>query len=88
MLHAYFISKLECRKELCFELTKENEMISLNADGEIIRAEKGDMVFFPSGSRHGLIGCGSEDCTYYEIFSPPRVDYVAGWIGKTQLRWD
>ena len=74
----------------------ENEQIlvmlkgeaTLKVDNEVIYAEKGDMVFFPSGSKHGLIGCGSEGCTYYEIFSPPRVDYLPGWIGKTQLRFD
>ncbi|MFL2827013.1 MAG: hypothetical protein ACJ0BS_03195 [Paracoccaceae bacterium] len=54
-------------------------MISLNADGEIIRAEKGDMVFFPSGSRHGLIGCGSEDLYILRNFLPTQSRLFA-WL--------
>ena len=84
---AYFDGKLHWHENEQMLVMLRGEA-TLKVDKEIIRAEAGDMIFFPPGSKHGLIECGSEGCTYYEIFSPPRVDYLPGWIGKTQLRFD
>lgn len=57
-------------------------------DGKEFDAWPGDMVFFPSGSRHTTIGCGPEGCVYYEIFSPARPDQLPGWVGKPVMRFD
>ncbi|WP_418025413.1 cupin domain-containing protein (plasmid) [Paracoccus sp. TD-10] len=57
-------------------------------DGKRIEAAEGEMVFFPSGSRHAVIGTGAEGCTYYEIFAPARPDQLAGWTGSSPLRFD
>ena len=65
-----------------------NSVAKLKVVDEAICEQKGELVFFPSSSRIGLIVCGSEGCTYYENFSPPRVDYLPGWIGRTQLKFE
>ena len=51
---------------------------TLKVDDEIICAEKGDMVFFPSGSKHGLIGCGSEGLYILQNFLPTQSRLFAG----------
>jgi mannose-6-phosphate isomerase-like protein (cupin superfamily) len=48
----------------------------------------GDLVFYPAGSRHGLLSIGSAGCTLYEVFAPPRLDQLPGWIGESPLRFD
>lgn len=48
----------------------------------------GELLFFPSGSRHAAVGTGPEGCVYYEIFGPARPDQLPGWTGKSVLRFD
>lgn len=55
---------------------------------ETVTAKPGDMVFFPSGVRHGLIGVGPEGAEYYEIFAPARTDQLPGWIGPSIINYD
>lgn len=57
-------------------------------DGQQMDARPGDLVFFPSGSRHAVIGTGPEGCAYYEIFAPARSDQLPGWLGASPLRFD
>lgn len=57
-------------------------------DGQETEAHPGDLVFFPAGSRHGVIGCGPEGCVYYELFAPARPDQLPGWVGQSVLRYD
>lgn len=57
-------------------------------DGKEIDAGPGEMVFFPSGSRHAVIGTGSDGCAYYEIFAPARPDQLPGWVGSSPLQFD
>ncbi len=60
----------------------------LTIDGAIVEARAGDMVFFPTGSRHCAVGTGPEGCSYYEIFAPARADQMPGWVGRSALRFD
>jgi|HigsolmetaAR204D_1030405.scaffolds.fasta_scaffold33990_1 mannose-6-phosphate isomerase-like protein (cupin superfamily) len=57
-------------------------------DGKEFDAAPGEMLFFPSGSRHAVIGTGPEGCTYYEIFAPARPDQLPGWVGSSPMRFD
>ncbi len=57
-------------------------------DGTEIEAGPGEMVFFPSGSWHAVIGTGSDGCAYYEIFAPARPDQLPGWVGSSPLHFD
>jgi len=57
-------------------------------DGEDVDAHPGDLVFFPSGSRHKAVGVGPEGCSYYEFFAPARPDQLPGWVGESVLRFD
>lgn len=57
-------------------------------DGETIEAHPGELVFFPSGSRHSAVGVGSEGCAYIEFFAPARPDQLPGWVGESVLRFD
>jgi mannose-6-phosphate isomerase-like protein (cupin superfamily) len=60
----------------------------LTIDGKVIDAAPGDLVFFPAGSRHAVIGTGPEGCVYYELFAPARPDQLPGWVGPSVLRFD
>ncbi|AGT10611.1 cupin domain-containing protein [Paracoccus aminophilus] len=57
-------------------------------DGQTMTARQGDLVFFPSKSRHAVIGTGPEGCVYYELFAPARPDQLPGWVGSSPLRFD
>jgi mannose-6-phosphate isomerase-like protein (cupin superfamily) len=57
-------------------------------DGQETEAHPGDLVFFPSRSRHAVISCGPEGCVYYELFAPARPDQLPGWVGQSALRYD
>lgn len=48
----------------------------------------GEMLFFPSGSKHAAVGVGPDGCVYYEIFGPARPDQLPGWVGQSVLRFD
>jgi quercetin dioxygenase-like cupin family protein len=62
--------------------------LSLTIDGKEIKAETGDLVFFPAGSRHGVTGTGPDGCVYYELFAPARPDQLPGWVGPSVLHFD
>ena len=57
-------------------------------DGKTCEAGAGEMVFFPSGSRHAAIGTGPDGAVYYELFGPSRPDLLPGWLGPSPLRFD
>jgi len=48
----------------------------------------GDTVFYPSGSRHGLLAVGAGGCTFFEVFAPARLDQLPGWMGRSALHVD
>jgi quercetin dioxygenase-like cupin family protein len=45
----------------------------------------GEFAYFPSGTYHGAVGVGDEGAEYFEIFSPPRIDQLIGYIGPSAL---
>lgn len=45
----------------------------------------GEFAYFPSGAYHGAVGVGDEGAEYFEIFSPPRIDQLIGYIGPSAL---
>jgi quercetin dioxygenase-like cupin family protein len=71
----------------------DNEQILVVVEGEVelvvdddrFTARVGDFVFFPPGSWHGAVGVGPDGAVYYELFAPPRLDQLPGWIGPTAL---
>ncbi len=63
-------------------------MVRLVVDDNEFEAHPGDLVFFPTGSRHAAIGVGPQGCVYYELFAPARPDQLPGWVGKSVLRFD
>lgn len=63
-------------------------LCKLVIDGKELEASAGDMVFFPTGSRHAAIGTGPGGCVYYEIFAPARPDQLPGWIGSSVLGFE
>jgi mannose-6-phosphate isomerase-like protein (cupin superfamily) len=62
--------------------------ITLMVDGKEVECGSGDLVFFPSGSRHAAIRIGKEGAVYYELFAPARPDQLPGWVGGSILRFD
>lgn len=62
--------------------------VRLSVDGEEIWAEAGDLVVFPPGSWHGATAVGPEGADYYEIFAPPRLDQLPGWVGPSPMEFD
>ncbi|WP_211262145.1 cupin domain-containing protein [Nitriliruptor alkaliphilus] len=62
--------------------------VHLQIDDEDLWVKAGDLVVFPPGSWHGAIGVGPDGAEYYEIFSPPRLDQLPGWVGPSALEFD
>lgn len=59
--------------------------VRLTVDDTTFWAEPGDLVVFPPGSWHGATEVGPEGAEYYEVFSPPRLDQLPGWVGPSAL---
>jgi mannose-6-phosphate isomerase-like protein (cupin superfamily) len=59
--------------------------VDLVVDDDRFTANVGDFVFFPPGSWHGAVGVGPVGAVYYELFAPPRLDQLPGWIGPSAL---
>lgn len=62
--------------------------LQLRVDDAEFWAEPGDLVFFPPGSWHAAVGVGPEGAEYYEIFAPPRLDQLPGWLGASALEFN
>ncbi|MDX0500279.1 cupin domain-containing protein [Sinorhizobium medicae] len=63
-------------------------LCTIVVDGKEIEATPVHLVFVPSGARHGVVACGREGCSYYEIFAPARPDQLPGWVGKPVMHLD
>jgi len=61
--------------------------VELQVGDDTFWAFHGDLVFFPPGILHGAISVGNEGSLYYEIFSPPRLDQLPGFIGPSALEY-
>lgn len=59
--------------------------VTIACDDERYVLEAGEMAFFPSGSKHGAVGIGSEGAVYYEVFAPARLDQLPGYLGPSAL---
>jgi quercetin dioxygenase-like cupin family protein len=71
----------------------EHEQMLLMLSGELylqIGEERawltpGHYAYFESGVFHGAVGVGTDGAEYFEIFSPPRLDQLIGYIGPSAL---
>ncbi|NYH16308.1 cupin domain-containing protein [Paraburkholderia bryophila] len=61
--------------------------VSVQIDDTILDAEPGELVFFPSGSLHAVVGADSEGACYYELSAPARTDQLPGWVAASALRY-
>lgn len=61
--------------------------LSVQIDDTLIHAEAGDLVFFPSDSRHAVIGAAAQGACYYEVSAPARIDQLPGWVAASALRY-
>lgn len=61
--------------------------VRLRVDGEQFWVQAGDLVVFPPGSWHAAVGVGPQGAEYYEVFSPPRLDQLPGWVGPSALEY-
>jgi quercetin dioxygenase-like cupin family protein len=61
--------------------------VRLTVDGSSFWAEPGDLVVFPPGSWHAAVEVGPEGAEYFEVFSPPRLDQLPGWVGPSALEF-
>lgn len=62
--------------------------VRLRVDNHEFWAEAGDLIVFPPGRWHAAVAVGSEGAEYYEIFSPPRLDQLPGWVGPSALEFN
>ena len=61
--------------------------VTLQVGDERFEATTGELVFFPPSVYHGALAVGAEGAEYLEIFSPPRLDQLPGWLGQSPLEW-
>jgi quercetin dioxygenase-like cupin family protein len=61
--------------------------VRLSVDDATFWAEPGDLVVFPPGSWHAAIEVGPGGAEYFEVFSPPRLDQLPGWVGRSALEF-
>jgi mannose-6-phosphate isomerase-like protein (cupin superfamily) len=59
--------------------------LQLQVEDQISWIEPGQVAYFPPGSFHAAIAVGPEGAEYFEIFSPPRLDQLIGFIGPNPL---
>ncbi len=50
-------------------------------DGQEVVLRPGDVAIIPAGMSHAGESMG-EAASLYEVFAPPRIQYLAGFIGK------
>jgi len=61
--------------------------VSVQINDTVVDAEPGDLVFFPSGSLHAVVGAGSQEACFYELSAPARTDQLPGWVAASALRY-
>jgi quercetin dioxygenase-like cupin family protein len=62
-------------------------LVTLQIEHDVFEVGAGELVLIPRGSWHGAVGVGPDGCDYYEVFAPPRVDYLPGYIGRSPLEF-
>jgi len=61
--------------------------VSVQINDAVLEVEPGDLIFFPSGSLHAVVGTGSQEACYYELSAPARTDQLPGWVAAPALSY-
>lgn len=81
-----FDGKLHCHPSEQIVVMLEGRL-KLKVGEEERWIEPGDVVCIPEGLYHGATGVGESGAKYFEIFSPIRIDYLIGYVGPSQIKF-